>query len=437
MFSITRLIRLCVCLSVIGGLLLAAGATPPVSVFAQDSGFLILEDQFQDNSLGWEFVGTETNTALAVEDGKLRLSTLTAGFASWAVPEVTVPDNIDVQVGATVISPASSGNWNFGVIIRADTRDSTSSFYHFGVAGNGTYEFSIRRKGAQSYAEVLNRGDIEGFNARRPFRLRVTAVGNRFTYTINGREVGRFEDVGLESEPDVEKYVGLMVGTYENVRRNVVDFTNLQIFAAEGEAGNDTITVVTDPNTIFADDFAANTNGWRESKTENSVVEVGDGKLTIELLKENFIVYTWPNTKMPADIDVTVTVQNPDAATGAEWGYGIGYRGYDDGEQKTFYLFEVRRSGTYAITTQNGGKVLETLITGRVRNFDASAAHELRVVVKGDTHNFYVDGRKVSTVEDSSLTAQEDYFLILEAGTFADMPTMKAEFSNLVVKPAE
>jgi hypothetical protein len=406
----------------------------PYAATAQD--FLLFEDKFDSNDLGWESVGTDTSTKLEVGEGVLRLSTLTEGFASWAVPEITVPDNIDVQVTVNVISPASSGNWNFAILLRADTRDSTTGFYHFGIAGNGTYEFSVRRKGAESYAEVIDRGNIQGFNARRPFRLRVVAQGDTFVYSINNREVGTFTDDSLEGDPTTEKYIGLMSGTYENVRRNVVEFRDLQVFAMEGETVNTENGNTT--GVLLEDQFeASNPNGWREGNTDQSRVNVGDNKLTIEILKDNFIAFTYPDTKFPADVDITVTALNPDPDTSAEWGYGVGYRGYQDGDTKTFYLFEVRGSGKYTVTTQNGGKVLETLITGTVRNYDPAATIEMRVVAKGDTHEFYVDGRKISTVQDDSLDTQDDYFIILEAGTFKDMPTMTAEFSNMIIKAAE
>jgi hypothetical protein len=398
---------------------------------AQDA-FVIFQDNFTNNDNGWEVVGGDDTSNLFVGSGVLRFSTEEEGYANWVVPQVTVPDDIDVQVTAEAIDPDDSGNWNFAVILRADTRGSDASFYHFGVGGDGSYEFSIRRKNPESYAESIDRGAIEGFDPSEPFDLRVVAKGDAFAFYVNDEEVSTFTDSSISTDPDHEKYLGFMVGTYAGVTKNEIEFSSLIVTSA------DNITIDNnggDPDALLSDNFSDdNPNQWVLGTFTNSAASIADNHLTIQITKDNFFGYTWPETKLPQDIDVTVNAINPDPDEGTAWGYGIGYRGYDEDEQKVFYLFEVQGTGKFAVTAQKGGTILNTLLNGTVSNFDGSVENELRVVVRGNTHTFYVNGKRVGTARDSSLEEQSDYYLLLEGGTFEGLNNFSAEFSNLIVK---
>ena len=402
-------------------------------VAAQD-GLVIFQDDFQNNDSGWEVIGGSDSSSMFVGNGVLRFSTEKEGYANWVLPEVTVPDDIDASVTASVIDPDSSGNWNFAMILRADTRDDQASFYHFGVGGDGYYEFSIRRKNPENYAESIKRGEISGFDVAEPIELRVVAKGSDFAFYVNGEQVDAFTDDSVSNDPDTEKYLGFMVGTYSGVPRNEVEFSDLSV------KSSDSVTIDNgnnggDPDALLSEDFPDdNPNNWILGTFTNTKTSIANNNLVLQINKDNFFGYTWPETKVPEDIDVTVTVVNADPEAGDAWGYGIGYRAYDEGKEKTFYLFEVQGSGKFAVTAQTGSKILDTLLNGTVANFDGSAENTLRVVVRGSAQSFYVNGKKVGSAQDSSLDQKSDYFLLLEAGTFEGQNTVTANFSNLVVK---
>jgi hypothetical protein len=400
---------------------------------AAQGGLVIFEDTFQNNDNGWEVVDGGDSSSLTVGDGVLRFSTEKEGYANWVLPEVTVPDDIDATVTANVINPDKSGNWNFAMILRADTRDSDASFYHFGIGGDGAYEFSIRRKNPENYAESIKRGEVSSFDLSEPIELRVVAKGSSFAMFVNGEQVDTFEDDSVSNDPDTEKYLGFMVGTYSGVERNEVEFSDLSVKSA------DSVTIdnggKTDPDAILSETFPDdNPNGWVLGTFTNTKTSIADNALVVQINKANFFGYTWPETAFPEDVDITVNVLNPAPEDGDAWGYGVGYRGYQDGDEKTFYLFEIQGTGKYTVTAQTGGKILDTLINGTVANFDGSVENELRVVVRGNSHSFYVNGKKVGSAQDSSLDQKSDYLVLLEAGTFEGQNTVTANFTNLVVK---
>jgi hypothetical protein len=422
-------------------LLVAVLACTPLlltSGSVQAQGDVLFQDPFEDNANGWEVVGDPDAVSVEVGDGIMTLATTREGYAGWATPDVTLPDNITVEVKAKVIRPARSGNWNFGILLRSETRTSNTSFYHFGVAGNGTYEFSVRPQNPKTYADVIERGKIPGFRASSQFTLQVTAQDNTFTFTVNGNQVGQWEDDSL-SDPATEKYMGLMVGTYSGVDRNEVQFTDLAVFTGEagsGGGGGGSSDV------LLSDTFRNNDNNWNVGKSTDSNVAVRGGQLRIDISKENLIRWTFPEQKFPADIDVTVKMQMITDSAGTAWGYGIGLRGYEstlpDGKAtKDFILCEVRGNGSMYVTTQNGGNVIETLLTKRMRDFDPSGENEMRFVARGSSFECYMNGTLVASVEDSTLEEQDEYLVLLEAGTFKGESDLSAVFTDFVVAPAE
>lgn len=408
----------------------------PVGVRAQ--GDVLFQDPFEDNANGWEAVGDPDAVSVDVSNGTLTFTTQREGYAGWATPDVTLPDNITVEVKAKVNRPARSGNWNFGVVIRSETRASSTSFYHFGIAGNGTYEFSVRPKDPKTYADVIERGKIAGFRATSQFTLQITAADNTFTFTINGTEVGQWEDDTL-SDPSSEKYMGLMVGTYEGVDRNEVEFSDLVVYVGEGGGSNGGGG---GGEELLSDTFRNNNNNWNVGRSSDSNVAIRGGQLRIDISKENLIRWTYPEQMFPADLDVTVKAQMITDSAGTGWGYGIGLRGYEstlkDGKAtKDFVLCEMRGNGSMYLTTQNGGNILETLLSKRVRNFDPSGENEIRFVVRGTTFECYLNGDLIATAEDVTMEEQDEYLVLLEAGTFKDETDVSVVFTDFVAVAAQ
>lgn len=397
--------------------MLIAGA--PVGAQA---GRILYADDFEGNIAGW-MLATPDNGTLEVEDGSLTLQTTVAGQATWATPAVTVPDDIDLSVEVRPQNPATNSEWNFGILLRADRRDTEAAFYHFGVTGAGIWEFRARPKNAQTYTNRIESGELDNFDAQGATTIQIQARGNDFTFTINGVEVGKFTDDLINPDPGAEKYIGLMSGTYEAAENSTIIFRKL---------------LVTEPGSgrvLLSEDFSnPATNGWSVGKSTDSEARFEANSLVIEVTKANIIRWSRPGVDLPTDLDVSVNVVNE--GDGTDWGYGIGVRVYTEGDDTYFYLFEVRGTGEFTFTTQRGGNIIATLVdVTAISGFDPQESHRLRLVAKGETFTLYVDGRELTTVEDTSLESRSTYHILLSAGTF-DAPTMRARFTDLVVQPA-
>lgn len=389
---------------------------------AQESRRLLFEEIFGGNYSGWERAGTVGNVSVNADNVTITVNS--EGQASWAFPALSVPEDIDIEVEARVVNPAASGNWNLAVLLRATERDLSGAFYHFGVAGNGTWEFSVRPPNADSYAKNIQRGRITGFNASRNIQLRVSARGNTFTFYVNNRLIRQFTDTTLESTPNIEKFFGIMAGTYEGVSNHSVEFRKIIVYE------------VVMQRALLRENFPDNNpNDWGTGRSINSDVRMENNSLVFDVLKENVLSWSESGLRFPADVDVRVEVINDVRNPSNEWSYGVGVRAYREGDDTYFYLFEVRGTGIFTFTSQRGGSTLNTFIDEtQLANFDPTAKHTLRVSAVGTTFTLFVDGAQVGTVQANDLKTQDEYGVLLSAGTFT-ATTSRARFTNLTVSP--
>ncbi len=410
------LYRLCLIVFVLS--LLSLSVFPAA---AQGNRRLLFEETFGGNYSGWKeavTLGTSSVTRNAV-----RLEVAEEGVAAWITPALTVPQDIEVEVEARVINPDRSGNWNLAVLLRASSRDPKGTFYHFGVAGSGWWEFSVRRPNPTQYADSIARGRLVDFNPNRAIQLLVVANGSTFTFYVNNRLIRQFTDTTLPNTPERETYFGLMAGTYEGVSQHTVEFRKIAIYEVARQRAS------------LRDTFPdGNPNGWGVGRSSNSDVRIENNSLVFDVLKGNTLSWSQSDRRFPQDIDVSVEAINDVPNPSSEWSYGLGLRAYKEGEDTFFYLFEVRGTGEFTFTAQRGGTVIKTLINRtRIANFDPLAKHTLRVRSVGQVFTLFVDGRQVGSIRSTELKAQPDYGILLTAGTFAAQ-TSRARFTNFRVE---
>jgi hypothetical protein len=353
-------------------------------------------------------------------------------------PNLTVPDDVDVEVEAQAIDPASNGNWNLALLLRATRRDVNAEFYHFGVSGSGFWELNVRPETPTSYANRLESGRLTGFNANRPITLRVSARGNTFTFSVNGRQVKVYQATELPQSPNLEKYIGLMAGNYSGNAKNTIRFKKITVWeSVQSAAAAAPTEVPADPNALLVETFPAdNPNGWGTGKGESSDVKIENGSLSFNVLKANVLSWSQATSRFPRDIDVSVTVQNETEGTNRSWSYGLGVRAYKEDTSTYFYLFEVRGTGRFTFTAQRGGSTIRTIIRETaLPGFRVNNANVLRIKAVGNRFELYFNGVRVGTATATDLKAQDDYGVLLSAGTF-DAETMQARFRNMRVVAA-
>ncbi len=470
-YILSRTMRLAVFTLAILSLVVIPGAISPTVA----QGSVLLDEQFNDNSHNWK-LATAKDSKLTVGDGVLSIAVRKTESVGWATPDMTFADDIDIRVETSTPSPSTTGNWNSAIVFRADTRDLSSAFYQFQVMGKGQWAFVTRTANGDEY-KVEKSGALKNYDPVGPNTLEVSARGTTFAFSVNGSRVLLIEDDRINNDPSMPKYIGLLAGTYEGTDNITVEFRNLTVTAASDsvpsatstragrtptKAGSPTRTprvtatpvkpgrtptrrASATPNVkaILKENFTNdNPNGWTVGKTENTNRLIQDGALHVEITKESLLQWSFPRTRFPANVDVTVTVTNLEPDPAAEWSYGIGLRGFRDNDGNHFYLFETFGTGKWAFSTISGEGDLKTNAIVKLTtinpdaNFDPEGTNTLRARVVGSHFEFYVNGAKVGEADDDSLEAQKSNLLMLVASTSSKTPVVKAAFSDLTVTEA-
>src|SRR5262249_41994050 len=153
-------------------------------------------------------------------------------------------------------------------------------------------------------------------------------------------------------------------------------------------------------DTLFQDNFADNSNGWPTSKDTDSSTTIAANTLTLKVLKPSLLVWVFPNkTDLPADVDVTVTVQNPASDSAGNTFYGFGVRAVKTGSNWSFYYFDVTSAGQWEFTAHPKNGQNDSIADGKITGFSAKALNTIRVVAVGGHFDFYFNGKQIGQAD--------------------------------------
>jgi len=179
---------------------------------------------------------------------------------------------------------------------------------------------------------------------------------------------------------------------------------------------------------LFQDDFSRLVSGWRRYTSAEGTMDYNAAGYRILVNSSNTNFWSTAQQNF-ADVRLEVDagkLGGPDANR-----IGLVCRFTDD----TYYFFMISSDGFYGTGIFAGGQGVllgqgEMLSDGNIKT--GMAVNHLRADCVGDSLTFYVNGFKVSSVQDSTLKAGDVGLL---AGTF-DQPGVDVIFDNFVaLKP--
>jgi hypothetical protein len=156
----------------------------------------------------------------------------------------------------------------------------------------------------------------------------------------------------------------------------------------------------------------------------------------MELTKAGVINFATPEATFPDNIEVQVETTTPEPPTTGNWYSAIIIRANARTTATAFYQFHVTGKGEWAFVTRTpSGREYRVQKTGKLRDFDAAAPANLRVLAEGNIFTFSVNGTRVGTFEDDTINndpGTEKYVGLL-VGTLTGTDYVKVEFRNFVV----
>jgi hypothetical protein len=201
---------------------------------------------------------------------------------------------------------------------------------------------------------------------------------------------------------------------------------------------------------VFADSFKDNGNGWNTQGVPGKAsVAVGNGALTLEENNHSLLWEIVPNpTKDKARPygefnDFQLLVDAVLSKGDQNNSYGVYVRGVigQNGEMTSYYRFSLYSDGTYAIfkgTVDGSGKASITRLVDYKKHAAVKAGNErnqLKIVAKGPSMTFSVNGQLLETVNDTSY--QSGVIALFVINLKDARGGAQAQFSNLGIYPPD
>jgi serine/threonine protein kinase len=166
-----------------------------------------------------------------------------------------------------------------------------------------------------------------------------------------------------------------------------------------------TLAPVKDNTPLLSDDFSVSRDGWGTLTDQDSSVEYDGKTLRMKLFQENYVIWSRPNDTDYENVHVEVT-----AITHADSTTAFGIICFQQSKDWSFYYLAMTPGGEYAIIEATEGQDDAVLSnSGKWGSSDLiakdAASYRVGADCGSNTLTFYVDGKKIDSVVDSTYTS--------------------------------
>lgn len=145
-------------------------------------------------------VESDATAQVEIAEGVLRVHVAVPGQLAWAAAG---KDLSDVHLAVEATQVAGPDDNEYGILLRLKD---ASNFYRFSISGDGYYAISKFEDGVPE--DIVNWTPSEAIQQGQASNLiEVIAVGDQFTFRVNGQELAQVEDDTF-SRGDVGLYAG-------------------------------------------------------------------------------------------------------------------------------------------------------------------------------------------------------------------------------------
>ena len=185
-----------------------------------EPGEVIFQDDFSDQSTGWEKVNSPYELKGYSADGYL-ISVKTPNSRAWSVADLPLTDT-EIQVQTQKMSGPE--DTNFGLMCRYRNKD---NFYSFLISSDGYYGIMKVENGVETllgsdqftYSEQINRGDDIN-------QIAVICIGNELSLSVNDHLLQTVKDtsfptgkVGMIVETRAEGDAAIVFSDFSVIKR--------------------------------------------------------------------------------------------------------------------------------------------------------------------------------------------------------------------------
>jgi serine/threonine protein kinase len=376
---------------------------------AQLEGEELFRDNFESNQNNWT-IGEENDEygqyTADIVDGRYRMSQKAdKGVFVWE----RLPDgNFDDFVLVVDAIPVEANTDSFGYGLTFRNNSDLGSLYTFEIDNDG---YSVSVLSAGEWKTLVDFTETSAINVGGPNQLMVKAVGPSLAFFINGEEATSIEDDALQAGS-----IGMAIELYEAGDSVTVDFDNLIVYAIS--------------DIIFEERFDSDANGWATGEFEDEYsldeITIEDGQYTLRVTakKVSYVEKVLPNQEFS---DFMLTLEATPRDTDDHYSYGVAFRENSDAHT---YTFEIGNDGLYAIFLYDGEwqKLKDWSSAKAVK---PGQTNELKVIAKGSTLTFFINGDELTTIEDDTLSEGK---IGLVVDMFEEGKSAAVDFDNLIIR---
>ncbi|HZM25442.1 MAG TPA: hypothetical protein VFC02_27075 [Anaerolineales bacterium] len=171
------------------------------TVLPAKSGDILFEDEFENNSTGWDRVLND-NGIMDYDQGSYRILVQQPTMNFWSTPEKNFRD---VRVEADVIRLNGPDENRAGLICRYQSGD----YYFFIISSDGFYAIGKFIGGNTILLGQSEMQSSEFIISNSTNHLRADCIGNTLTFFVNFNQIAAVQDTDFPSGD-----VGLLAGTF-------------------------------------------------------------------------------------------------------------------------------------------------------------------------------------------------------------------------------
>lgn len=179
----------------------ACTAAPIPTLPVADSGDILFQDEFENNSTGWDRVSND-NGIMDYDQGAYRILVQQPTMNFWSTPEKNFRD---VRVEADVIRLNGPDENRTGLICRYQNGD----YYFFIISSDGFYAIGKFIGGNTILLGQSEMQSSEFIISNSVNHLRADCIGNTLTFFVNFNQIASAQDTDFPSGD-----VGVLAGSF-------------------------------------------------------------------------------------------------------------------------------------------------------------------------------------------------------------------------------
>lgn len=411
------------------------------------------EEIFADNSAGWESATYDLKTT--IRNGILYLALNGNSIFSYSASKRTFSADSEIEVEGRLsnVTKTEDSNEVWGIVFRSSAREGFSNQLYF-VLENQSSWCLYGLDSARKFKTLRGGFFTEKVDLSEYHRLKVTMRGNTFVLYFDDKRLYGFTDTSNVNRPPRLSYAGLVVGngkktsTIEAVFRK---FTVSQLPpppATQTPTRRPNLTATPRPkftatplptSAPIAQNLFADSSSWRVVNG-NGTFLIADNKLTlsVEGTTGQSTLITSDALQIPRDADISFTLDPMEVPRIGAWNLGLGIR-VTGANPVLYHNLRVFSNKIYTFLYRQD--MLTTILieyNGQAKALDWKKPNRIRLVVKGDTATFYLNGVKIQEFIDETLVTTDNTFgIALTGGIFpedSNSVKLKATFSDLVIR---